>query len=129
MDTLKVPLNRAGSVISGISVWEWSGAALDEGHEASEWFSNYLGKPSRLVRFNTGRFPEVPFRSMLLFIHLFWHLFRYVHMVDTVQHVLNLWIAILSVSVLKGDFIARLVRDLFFIYAGNVDVYVDNGIL
>ncbi|XP_010914265.1 uncharacterized protein [Elaeis guineensis] len=52
MDTLKVPLNRKCAVTHGISVWEWSGAAFDEGSEASEWFSNYLGKPSRLVRFN-----------------------------------------------------------------------------
>ncbi|KAM0045983.1 putative molybdenum cofactor sulfurase [Helianthus debilis subsp. tardiflorus] len=34
------------------SVWEWSGSALDEGDEASKWFTNYLGKPSRLVCFN-----------------------------------------------------------------------------
>lgn len=54
MDTLKVPLSRSCEVIDGISVWEWSGSALDEGNEASEWFSTYLGKPSRLVRFNTA---------------------------------------------------------------------------
>lgn len=53
MDALKVPLNRECAVIPGISVWEWSGAAFDEGSEASTWFSNYLGKPSRLVRFNS----------------------------------------------------------------------------
>lgn len=55
MDTLKVPLSRSCEVIDGVSVWEWSGSALDEGAEASEWFSKYIGKPSRLVRFNTGR--------------------------------------------------------------------------
>lgn len=54
MDLLKVPLNKACDLITGISVWEWSGSAFDEGTEASEWFSNYLGKPSRLVRFNTS---------------------------------------------------------------------------
>ncbi|KAL5716023.1 hypothetical protein ACHQM5_017767 [Ranunculus cassubicifolius] len=52
MDILKVPLSKTSKVIDGISVWEWSGSALDEGSEASDWFSNYLGKPSRLVRFN-----------------------------------------------------------------------------
>ncbi|KAF5184644.1 mitochondrial amidoxime reducing component 2-like, partial [Thalictrum thalictroides] len=52
MDTLKVSLSKTCETIEGISVWEWSGSALDEGPEASEWFSNYLGKPSRLVRFN-----------------------------------------------------------------------------
>ncbi|KAM0008907.1 putative molybdenum cofactor sulfurase [Helianthus debilis subsp. tardiflorus] len=36
------------------SDWEWSGSALDEGDEASKWFTNYLGKPSRLVCFNEG---------------------------------------------------------------------------
>lgn len=53
MDLLKVPLNKTCDLIAGISVWEWSGSAFDEGTEASEWFSTYLGKPSRLVRFNT----------------------------------------------------------------------------
>ncbi|PKA62795.1 Molybdenum cofactor sulfurase [Apostasia shenzhenica] len=54
MDPLKVCLNRAFNVIDGVSVWEWSGSAFDEGAEASEWFTKYLGKPSRLVRFNTS---------------------------------------------------------------------------
>lgn len=54
MDPLKVSINRAFNVVNGISVWEWSGSAWDEGDEASEWFSNYLGKPSRLVRFNAS---------------------------------------------------------------------------
>ncbi|XP_020576734.1 mitochondrial amidoxime reducing component 2 [Phalaenopsis equestris] len=53
MDPLKVCLNRECNVVDGISVWEWSGTAFDEGDEASEWFTKYLGKPSRLVRFNT----------------------------------------------------------------------------
>ncbi|ONK65833.1 uncharacterized protein A4U43_C06F1440 [Asparagus officinalis] len=52
MDLLKVPLKGVCDVIDGISVWEWSGSAFDEGTEASDWFSTYLGKPSRLVRFN-----------------------------------------------------------------------------
>ena len=34
-----------------VSFWEWPGSASDEGQEASEWFTHYLGKPSRLVRF------------------------------------------------------------------------------
>eukprot|EP00262_Sarcandra_glabra_P006773 TRINITY_DN19323_c0_g1_i1.p1 TRINITY_DN19323_c0_g1~~TRINITY_DN19323_c0_g1_i1.p1 ORF type:complete len:311 (+),score=39.71 TRINITY_DN19323_c0_g1_i1:92-1024(+) len=53
MDTLKVSLSRTCETTNGVSVWEWSGSALDEGAEASKWFSNYLEKPSRLVRFNT----------------------------------------------------------------------------
>ncbi|KAM3340951.1 hypothetical protein CQW23_21496 [Capsicum baccatum] len=52
MDVLKVPLVEPSEVAHGVSVWEWSGSALDEGDEASKWFSKYLGKPSRLVRFN-----------------------------------------------------------------------------
>ncbi|KAF9620717.1 hypothetical protein IFM89_014017 [Coptis chinensis] len=54
MDILKVSLSKTCEKIEGVSVWEWSGSALDEGAEASEWFSNYLGKPSRLVHFNTA---------------------------------------------------------------------------
>ncbi|KAJ4975248.1 hypothetical protein NE237_000354 [Protea cynaroides] len=54
MNELKVSIKSNGKVIDDVSVWEWSGSALDEGAEASEWFSNYLGKPSRLVRFIEG---------------------------------------------------------------------------
>lgn len=52
MDVLKVPLVEPSEVANGVSMWEWSGSALDEGDDASKWFSKYLGKPSRLVRFN-----------------------------------------------------------------------------
>lgn len=58
MDELKVSLCRPpqsqsqSQTCDGVSVWEWSGSALDEGDEASKWFTTYLGKPSRLVRFN-----------------------------------------------------------------------------
>lgn len=57
MEVLKVPLmksSNSGEKVDGISVWEWSGSAVDEGAAAAQWFSNYLGKPSRLVRFNDG---------------------------------------------------------------------------
>ncbi|KAL7210922.1 hypothetical protein ACSBR2_013909 [Camellia fascicularis] len=52
MDELKVPLTKPREISDGVSVWEWSGSAFDEGTEASKWFSNFLAKPSRLVRFN-----------------------------------------------------------------------------
>lgn len=55
MSRLNVSLSKPGQVADGVSVWEWCGSALDEGEEAAKWFSDYLGKPSRLVRFNTGR--------------------------------------------------------------------------
>lgn len=55
---LKVPLVKSNSsgenVVGGISVWEWNGSAFDEGAAAAQWFSNYLGSPARLVRFNHG---------------------------------------------------------------------------
>jgi hypothetical protein len=54
MDTLKIPLITEHATIDDVSVWEWSGSAYDEGAEASEWFSTYFGKPSRLVRFKEG---------------------------------------------------------------------------
>ncbi|ONM23554.1 Mo-molybdopterin cofactor sulfurase [Zea mays] len=54
MDTLKIPLITEHTTIDDVSVWEWSGSAYDEGAEASEWFSTYFGKPSRLVRFKEG---------------------------------------------------------------------------
>ncbi|CAH9082159.1 unnamed protein product [Cuscuta epithymum] len=55
MDALEVPLSMKPcpqTIAEAITVWEWSGSGLDEGEEASQWFSNYLGKPARLVRFN-----------------------------------------------------------------------------
>ncbi|CAK9144566.1 unnamed protein product [Ilex paraguariensis] len=52
MDVLNVSLSKPSEISNGVSVWEWSGSAFDEGAEASKWFSYYLGKPSRLVRFN-----------------------------------------------------------------------------
>lgn len=54
MNVLKVSLSKPRETADGVSVWEWSGSALDEGDEASQWFSNYLGKPCRLVRFNSA---------------------------------------------------------------------------
>lgn len=51
--TLKVPLSKPSLLTAeGVLVWEWCGSAFDEGDEAAQWFSNYLGKPARLVRFN-----------------------------------------------------------------------------
>ncbi|KAF3604938.1 hypothetical protein DY000_02045149 [Brassica cretica] len=52
MSPLKIPLTKPSLVAEGVSMWEWSGSAFDEGEEAAKWFSDYLGKQSRLVRFN-----------------------------------------------------------------------------
>uniref|UniRef100_A0A0D6QUB5 MOSC domain-containing protein n=1 Tax=Araucaria cunninghamii TaxID=56994 RepID=A0A0D6QUB5_ARACU len=54
LDPLQVPLlQNTRQRIDNVSMWEWSGSALDEGDNAANWFSTYLGKPSRLVRFDT----------------------------------------------------------------------------
>ncbi len=31
--------------------WDWKGLAQDEGEEAAEWLTDFLGKPARLVRY------------------------------------------------------------------------------
>ncbi|KAJ3689662.1 hypothetical protein LUZ61_018826 [Rhynchospora tenuis] len=54
MDPLTVPLASEHAVADEVSVWEWSGPAHDEGVKAADWFSSFLGKPSRLVRFRTS---------------------------------------------------------------------------
>ncbi|CAN0905657.1 Mitochondrial amidoxime reducing component 2 [Linum grandiflorum] len=54
MGALQIPLTKPQDVAEGVSVWEWSGSALDEGPQPAKWFSDYIGKPSRLVRFNAG---------------------------------------------------------------------------
>ena len=58
MDPLRVPLATAvqSRVVGHASVWAWAGVALDEGSDAAEWFTKYLGKPCKLVRFDTGKF-------------------------------------------------------------------------
>ena len=54
MEPLKIPLASECATIYDVSVWEWSGSAYDEGPEAAEWFSTFLGNPIRLVRFKEG---------------------------------------------------------------------------
>jgi len=54
MEPLKIPLCVECATINDVSVWEWAGSAYDEGAEAAEWFSTFLGCPTRLVRFNEG---------------------------------------------------------------------------
>nr|ABK21688.1 unknown [Picea sitchensis] len=55
MDPLKVPLLQQNrEKVENVSMWEWSGSALDEGADAADWFSRYLGKPCWLVRFDTA---------------------------------------------------------------------------
>ena len=52
MRGLRVPLRppAPGAPQRRVTVWEWSGAAADEGEEAATWFSEYLGIPCRLTR-------------------------------------------------------------------------------
>ncbi|XP_052181310.1 uncharacterized protein LOC127794338 [Diospyros lotus] len=52
MDVLKVPLSKPRETSDGVSLWDWSGSAFDEGDEPSKWFSSFLQKPCHLVRFN-----------------------------------------------------------------------------
>ncbi|KAI5080120.1 hypothetical protein GOP47_0005599 [Adiantum capillus-veneris] len=55
MELLQVPLVSAirSSIVENASVWEWTGSALDEGPDAADWFTRYLGKACRLVRFDS----------------------------------------------------------------------------
>ncbi|KAK7303852.1 hypothetical protein RJT34_14769 [Clitoria ternatea] len=55
MQPLKICLSKQQhEVADAVTVWEWTGPAWDEGAEASQWFSDYIGKPCQLVRFNTA---------------------------------------------------------------------------
>ncbi|ACO65586.1 predicted protein, partial [Micromonas commoda] len=48
---LEVPLAPASPLPRcKVGVWEWEGLAGDEGSEASEWFTRYLGKTNRWRR-------------------------------------------------------------------------------
>jgi uncharacterized protein YcbX len=51
MRALKLPLSQRDDGASiEVEVWEYNGPALDAGAEAGEWFSEFLGRPCRLVR-------------------------------------------------------------------------------
>jgi uncharacterized protein len=51
MSRLQVPFERAQPRKVEVTVWGFTGPALDEGSEAAQWFSTFLGQPSRLVAF------------------------------------------------------------------------------
>ena len=54
MSQLKVslaPPSPCNEQLTAASVWEWKGLAADEGEKAAAWFSEYLDKPCRLVRY------------------------------------------------------------------------------
>jgi uncharacterized protein YcbX len=57
MATLKLPVDAAalsGAPTIAATVWSDTVPALDAGDEAARWFSDFLGQPVRLVRFNPG---------------------------------------------------------------------------
>jgi uncharacterized protein len=52
-DPLRIPLRSPETKPSrSIQVWSFSGPADDEGEAAATWWSDYLGRPARLVRWN-----------------------------------------------------------------------------
>lgn len=50
MQTLRVPYAGADRERRHVTVWRFQGEAEDAGDEAAEWFSQFLGMASRLVR-------------------------------------------------------------------------------
>ncbi|KAL8262363.1 hypothetical protein R6Q59_026412 [Mikania micrantha] len=52
MAELKVSMAKPCIRSDGVSLWGWTGSALDEGDEAAKWFTDFIGEPTRLVRFN-----------------------------------------------------------------------------
>jgi uncharacterized protein len=60
MEKLKLPLAlRDDAKVVEAEVWRHRGPAIDAGDEAAEWFSECLGKPSRLVRFPPAKLRRV----------------------------------------------------------------------
>lgn len=51
--TVAIPLEPAGDSVE-VSVWGQRCAALEQGAEASDWLSDFLDRPVRLVRFDPG---------------------------------------------------------------------------
>ncbi|CAM6101389.1 unnamed protein product [Calypogeia fissa] len=56
MPLLKIPLKRpalqANSALVNVNIYGWEGQGVDEGSKAASWWSSYLGRPVRFVRFN-----------------------------------------------------------------------------
>ena len=52
MSDLRIPLaQKEGKPSLQVTVWDWTGAAVDEGAAAAAWFSDYLGCPAKLTRY------------------------------------------------------------------------------
>lgn len=55
LEPLKVPLlPKKSQNKREARVWSWNGHGFDVGKEASDWLSGYLGKPVRLLQFDSG---------------------------------------------------------------------------
>lgn len=53
-DELRIPICRTGTPW-GVQIWRSKGVlSIDQGEEAAAWFSNWLGRPARLVHFAEG---------------------------------------------------------------------------
>lgn len=59
MAPLKIPMKRpakvANSALVNVNIYGWEGRGVDEGSKAASWWSSYLGRPVRFVRFNPGQ--------------------------------------------------------------------------
>lgn len=52
MPELRIPVaNTEGKTPIEVEVWFWKGMGYDEGKEAAQWFSKYLGCPAMLARY------------------------------------------------------------------------------
>jgi uncharacterized protein YcbX len=52
-EDLRIPIvaNATNKPSIEVTVWGWSGTALEEGPDAAAWFSKYLGVPAKFVRY------------------------------------------------------------------------------
>ena len=48
------PTEGARGTVVPCVVWGWEGHGIDEGPEASEWFSRFCGREVRLLRVDAG---------------------------------------------------------------------------
>lgn len=46
-----VPRPVKESELKECTCWDWKGLAQDEGDDAAAWLTDFLGKPTRLVRY------------------------------------------------------------------------------
>lgn len=65
MPPLKISLMPREDAACPVTVWAWTGKGYDQGPDAAAWFTEFLGLPTKLIRYG-GQNRSQPFRRPVL---------------------------------------------------------------